>query len=307
MNVLCFINPHAGGPVQELLGVLTATAGIDVQLGRTAGNSDEGHVVAKQVCEAQPDMVVAIGGDGTAGEVARGVLAAADAHRVPMLVAPGGTGNSNFCSLWNDRPWPAVVLDVFQHGRYETRAVDLMRLVELNLPTLLGVSSGFIPECLIAANQLPMSGRDRLLTAALQVLESYKPYHGRVTVDGVALCSGETFLVIVGGSPIRGGLLEVLPDALYDDGLLDVAAVMAHQPAQELVDAALAGRLVDCDGVYYGQGRSVRIERLDGQPLPLEHDGDLELGTHSSYELQMMLHAIHMIVPHPPPKVFGAY
>lgn len=305
MRVLAVVNPAAGGRAEEFVGPLEAVAGIELEVALTAGPGDGTWCAADGVTTLSPDVVVSIGGDGTAGEVARG-LAVAGPASPPLLVAPGGTGNSNFRGLWDDLPWPDVVSSVFERRSFAVRRMDLMRLVELDSPTLLGVSSGMIPECLVVARTLPLSGRERLATAALQVLDTYRPYPGRVVVDDEVLCECDTFLVVVGGVRYRGGLLKMLPDSLVDDGRLDVCVVGAEVPTDEFGLAALSGGLGDLDGVHCSRGERVRLERLDGEPMKLEHDGELETGPHGSYEVEIVPGPISVVVPDPVPPCFTA-
>ncbi|HVH21212.1 MAG TPA: diacylglycerol kinase family protein, partial [Pseudonocardia sp.] len=220
MRVLAVVNPAAGGPGEEFVAVLADT-GVDLQVVHTAGPGDGTRCTADAVAAVAPDVVVSVGGDGTAGEVARGLVQAGPGTP-PLLIAPAGTGNSNFRGVWDDRPWPEVVDAVFGARRYAVRPMDLLHLAELDTATLLGVSAGMIPECLEVARTLSATGRERLLTAAVQVLAGYTPYPTRVTVDGRVLCECPAMLVVVGGVRYRGGMLKLLPDSVLDDGLLDV-------------------------------------------------------------------------------------
>lgn len=304
-RVLAVANKAAGGPTGELVGALEAIDGLHLDVAWTAGQGDGTRLTAAGLAGPnRPDLVVAIGGDGTAGEVTRGLLGVVSPP--PLLIAPGGTGNSNFRSLWDDLPWPEVVRTVLVDGAYLVRPVDLMRLVELDSPTLLGVSTGAIPECLVVARTLPLSGRERLLTAALQVLSFFRPYPGRVLVDGEVMIEEDTFLTLVGGVRYRGGLLKLLPHSMLDDGLLDVLVVDASVSMEEFGRAALGdGDVGEVDGVHLGRGTRVRVERTDRQPMLLEHDGELETGPYSGYEVYAMPRAISVLLPDPAPDCFS--
>jgi diacylglycerol kinase (ATP) len=221
-----------------------------------------------------------------------------------MLVAPAGTGNSNFRGLWADVAWTDVVEAVFGAGAWANRPMDLMTVAELDTMSLLGVSAAMIPESLELSKTLPMSGRERLLAAAVQVLETYQPYPGRVTVDGEVLTEDPAFLIVVGGVRYRGGLLELLPDSLVDDGLVDVCVVGADVPAQDFGLAALSGGLTALPGVKYGRGHEIVLERLDGLPMKLEHDGELETGPHTSYRVGVVPGPFSVVVPDPVPVCF---
>ena len=304
MRVLAVVNKAAGGATDEFVAALKAVPAIDLEVVRTAGPRDGTRCTVEAATRLRRDVVVSVGGDGTAGEVARGVAAVGAAARPALLVAPAGTGNSNFRGLWDDLPWPEVVSAVFDERRYAVRPMDLVHLAELDTATLLGVSSGAVPECLVIAPTLPLAGRERLLTAALQVLDTYVPYPGRVVIDGEVLCECDTLLAIVGGVRYRGGLLRMLPKSVLDDGLLDVCVIDSSASIESLATAALSGDLTEVPGVHYGRGRGVRLERTDGAPMKLEHDGELETGPHGSYRLQVVPRPLSVVVPHTVPDCF---
>lgn len=302
MRVLAVVNEKAGGATDDFVGPLEAVDGIELEVVRTDG--PEGGTRSTVDAVGPHDVVVAIGGDGTAGEVARGVAAIDATSRPALLLAPAGTGNSNYRGLWDDLPWEETVARVFTERQYAVAPMDLIHLAELDTATLLGVSSGAVPECLVIAPTLPLTGRERLLTAALQVLNTYVPYPGRVVIDDEVLCECDTLLAIVGGVRYRGGLLKMLPKSVLDDGLLDVCVIDSTASIEELATAALTGDLTEVAGVHYGRGRVASLERTDGAPMKLEHDGELETGPYSSYRLEVVPRPISVVVPSPLPECF---
>jgi diacylglycerol kinase (ATP) len=304
MRVLAVVNKAAGGVTDDYLAALRAAPGVDLRIAATEGPGDGTGCVVGGVEDADPAIVVAVGGDGTAGEVARG-LAEVGPGAPPMLVAPAGTGNSNFRGLWGELAWPDVVEAVFGAGAWANRPMDLMTVAELDTTSLLGASAAMIPESLELSRSLPLTGRERLLAAAMRVLETYQPYPGRITVDGAVLTEDPALLVVVGGVRYRGGLLELLPDSLVDDGLVDVCVVDATVAAQDLGLAALSGGLTALPGVRYGRGTEIVLERLDGRPMKLEHDGELETGPHTSYRIGVVPGPFSVVVPDPVPACFA--
>lgn len=306
MRVLAVVNKAAGGVTDDYVAALRDHPGVDLEIIGTTCPGDGTRCVVDGVAEIDPAIVVAVGGDGTAGEVARG-LAEVGQGAPPMLVAPAGTGNSNFRGLWADLAWSDVVEMVFGAGAWTSRPMDLMAVAELGTTSLLGASAAMIPESLELSKSLPMTGRERLLTAAAQVLETYKPYPGRVTVDGEVLTEDPALLIVVGGVRYRGGLLELLPDSLVDDGLADVCVIGADVPLEDFGIAALSGGLTALPGVRYGRGSEIILERLDGQPMKLEHDGELETGPHTSYRVNVVPGAFSVAVPAPAPACFAEF
>jgi diacylglycerol kinase (ATP) len=193
-------------------------------------------------------------------------------------VLPSGTGNSTARALWGQLTVAEVLREVAA-GSCRVRQLDLARLVEDDRAVVLGASSGLIADVTRVATGFPdVRGRERYHRALAEVLSRPSPYPGRVLVDGEVLHDGMTLLATVGGGRHRVGTFEVLPRSVLDDGLLDVCVVDGGMTPQEigaLAPHVMGGTHLGRSGVAYGQGRQVRIERTDGEPLPFEHDGEV--------------------------------
>ncbi|MFF0488555.1 diacylglycerol/lipid kinase family protein [Nocardia sp. NPDC004068] len=291
-------NALAGGNPADIVAVLREQDDVelDVSVTRSAGDAE---ILAREIAAtAAADIIVAIGGDGTAGEVARGMYGAAPSSadtRPALLIAPGGTGNSNYRCLWDDEPWPRVVRDVFVTGEHLRKHLDLALITSLGTPALLGISAGLLPEALTISHTLRSDGREKLAEAALLALQSYRAYPGRVVVDGELLAETDILAVLIGGSRYRGGFLELLPRSVLDDGLLDVCVVSAAMSREEFATSCLNGTLDTAAGSSYRTGKTVRIERTDGHPLTIDHDGELAAGDAASVEVAVLPSAIDVL------------
>lgn len=159
---LVVVNPAAGAVTPQLLDLVVAHCGRwldEVELHLTTGPGDAAIMVAAAVSAARavsgpaggpigggdlPDVIVAVGGDGTVREVAAGLArglgrwpqaaplsspapesrarpgtghaggargrSGPAVHSPVLLVVPAGTGNSCYRALWADLPW-ADLLD----------------------------------------------------------------------------------------------------------------------------------------------------------------------------------------------------
>ncbi|MCH0540944.1 diacylglycerol kinase [Streptomyces sp. MUM 203J] len=237
-----------------------------------------------------PDLVVAIGGDGTVREVVQALAPAAG--RAALAVVPGGTGNSGYRMLWGDRPWTeslkAVLTDSGTGGSARLRRLDLARLAETRQLVYLGACSGVIADALLTARDIPLTGRERYARAFADTAAGYAPYPGRVTVDGRVVHEGPTVLANVGGGRYRGGQYLVLPDSLLDDGLLDVCVISGDVAAADVPWLTLTAAHLEHPSTVYARGRVVTVERTDGQRLPLEHDGEYQhgIGAAATFEVR---------------------
>ncbi|MCM6777123.1 hypothetical protein NDR87_26905 [Nocardia sp. CDC159] len=301
LTVLAIVNPAAGGNPRAIVRTLAEASTVTVRMTRPAAAATVA-VVVEQVLADWPDVVVAVGGDGTAGQVAA-ALAALDelvGQAPALLIAPGGTGNSSYRGLWGQRDWAEVVRTALV-PRPAWRAIDLARLEEFDAPVLLGAAAGLLPATLLAAAELPGSGRDLLLRATVAAAAAYDPFPARVIVDDQVLVEDRIVVANIGGMRHRGGDFRLLPHSVLDDGRLDVCVATAAVDLPELFRAAFTGAVDELPGVHYGRGGRIRLQRTDGEPLLVEHDGELMPRTHTGYGLHVLPRALHVLIPDPPP------
>ncbi|MBO3747431.1 hypothetical protein J5X84_15240 [Streptosporangiaceae bacterium NEAU-GS5] len=291
LKCLVIANPAAGQADRSLVddvAKICAAHGAEVRIAWTAR---PGHAV-RLACDAVRSpardsfqVVVSVGGDGTTREVACGlVVGGASAARHALLVVPAGTGNSTYRGLWGDRPWQEAAELALADPAGWVHRLDLARVAESKRLVVLGAGAGLTAKVIEGTRDLATSGTDAELTgparlqAGLQrALAGFRPYPGRVTVDGTVLHEGPTLFANVGGGRYRAWHYQVLPRSVPDDGLLDVCVVGAGVGVEfaELQARLREGAHLDLPDVFYRSGRRVVIERTDGEPLCFEHDGDL--------------------------------
>ncbi|WP_367140567.1 MULTISPECIES: diacylglycerol/lipid kinase family protein [Streptomyces] len=299
LRLAAILNPAAGSDGEQLVAALASCETADVQAVLTTAPGDAADIAYKQAVDAEPvDAVVSVGGDGTVFEVATGLWRAREAGVTtvpPLLVAPGGTGNSVYRGLWNDASWDTVV-DCVTRGQAQKRALDLARIEQNDHIVVLGSGSGLFAQTLVKAAELPGSGRQLLMDAALAAMAEHVPYQGRVVVDGKIVHEGGIVETIVGGFRYRGGLLNLVPQSVLDDGLLDVTVVTADADMNAFAHATMAGNVYDVPGIRWGRGEHVAVERVDGQPLLFEHDGEVMPRGGSSCDLRVLPAALDVLV-----------
>lgn len=281
MKVLVVLNEAARGGAAAVTGEVVARCErLGAEVRRLAPPGDQQAVAEITEALAEPGgwaAVLAVGGDGTVRTCAEALAGGG----VPLAIVPAGTGNSLYRALWEDRAWPGVLADTLT-GAARVRDVDLLEVRGEESGTtviaLLGVSAGFIAEVVHASQELiGVSGRERYTVAAGSALEAHESFPVRVVLDEIELVEGPALLVAVGGARHRAGTFQLLPRSVLDDGLLDVCVIgeIDTDGFTALAGAVVNGEHLGHPDVAYGQGRSVRIERIDGLPLVLEHDGDL--------------------------------
>lgn len=229
--------------------------------------------------------MVAVGGDGTVAEIIQRMAE----HQI-VCALPAGSGNSTARNLFGDRNWRQIMDLLDDPGAFTVRHLDLLRLVEPGVTTVLGASTGFLAQVLCSARAVDpaLKGIDRYYASAVGVLQAMPDHPTRVTVDGIVLADGPMASVAVGGGRYRAWSFQFLPESLLDDGLLDVSTIDALDPAAlaELAPLIAAGTHLGRPEVRYARGTSVIVERTDGLPLVAESDGSLlDVGSRLTIEI----------------------
>ena len=298
-RVLVVCNRAARGGAAELVDEVAKVCrdlGCEPVLLAPQGKERAVAEIPAEVATGPWDAVVAVGGDGTVRTVAEAI---ARGTGPALLVIPGGTGNSMYRALWEDRPWPDVLGEALT-GRARVRHLDLLHIVGTDTVAMLGVSAGLIAETVkVSEGLVGASGRDLYSAAIITALGQHVPFPALVTVDGELLHEGPTSLVAIGGARHRSGTFQLLPRSVLDDGLLDVCLIRGVDAAEfvGLAGVVAAGEHIGRPEVAYAQGRSVTLERTDGAHLCVENDGDVRHEEEVRLTVEVLPSAVPTFVP----------
>jgi YegS/Rv2252/BmrU family lipid kinase len=264
---LLLVNPSAGGGrVPELLPQARRALdahGIQHRVVETTG-IEHGCVEAR-LASGAGEVVVVMSGDGLVGQVG-GTLANTG---TPFGVLPGGRGN-DFARVLGI---PAEVEDaVAVLAAGYTREVDVG---EVNDRRFLCIAScGFDSDANRIANEAKrIKGQAVYLYAALRALVEWKPARFKLTLDGeVEEFTG--YSVAAANSRAYGGGMFIAPDAVLDDGLLDVVNTGEVGKLRFLVNLpkVFKGTHVETPAVSVRRASEVRIEA--DRPFAVYADGD---------------------------------
>jgi diacylglycerol kinase (ATP) len=213
------------------------------------------------------DALVVVGGDGM---VHIGTNAVAGTG-TPLGVVAAGTGNDTARGLGLPIHHPAgaaqVVLDALGSGT--TRAVDAARVTSTDGATgaagrvrwFAGVlGAGFDAIVNERANRMRWpKGRRRYDLAIALELPVFTPRAYGLLLDGVPHDTS-AMLVAVANGPSYGGGMRVCPDALFDDGLLDVLVV---EPISRLELLRIFPRVFKGTHVAHPKVRIERAARVE--------------------------------------------
>lgn len=280
------LNPTSGrerGPEQlETLADALRTKYDTLEIALTAGDGDAERMAATAAADGCDTIFVA-GGDGTVNEAINGIRTAGALDRVRIGILPFGTGNDFAAALGI----PAEIdsaLETLLRGK-ELR-VDLG---ELNNRVFVNTSGGgFIAQVSVAVTpQLKtITGRLAYLIGGAQALWEFEPVQATVTLEpGNTRIALGLYAFAVCNSRLIGGGKLIAPEAIIDDGLLDVCLI-EEMSALEFVGLArkvAEGDHINDPRVQYYQASRVRIELA--REVHVNTDGEVFSATSCEYRV----------------------
>ncbi|WP_330253212.1 YegS/Rv2252/BmrU family lipid kinase [Nocardia sp. NBC_00565] len=256
-------NPRSGvGKGQDVAGAALArfaAQGVEVIEVRAPSAAESIRLVRDSIAgSVKPDAVVCIGGDGLMNVV----LEAIARTDVPLGLIPAGTGNDLAREIGVPTDDPVAAADLVLGGR--TRTIDL-GLIESPSPgyspkwfaTVTG--TGFDARVTLRANDMRWpKGPLRYTVAALAEISGRFTVPYRIELSGVVpgaldnpdadtVIETEAVMVAIGNTRTYGGGMLVCPDAVMDDGLLDLTVVgaVSRRDMLRLLPALSAGKRID--------------------------------------------------------------
>jgi len=219
--------------------------------------------------------VVCVGGDGTVNEVVNG-LPPGDAP--PLAMVPCGTANVLAKELGLPRD-PARLADLVADGREVRWDLGVDRAGGRRF--LLFGSAGYdahVVHVFHAARRGPIRMWQYVLWGLRSILD-YRVPRLRVEIDGRPLGADASWVQVSNVSSY-GGPLVFTPRAKADDGAFEVMVLRSNRRRDvvRMFWRAILGHFLGLDlplgGVTFHRARRVRLEAADGQPVPVQVDGD---------------------------------
>lgn len=241
------------------------------------------------------DILVAVGGDGTVHEVLNGVMRRPEGSRPAIGLVPTGSGNDTRRMLGVPDDIADAVLALATGVR---RSVDVgvCNGVYFNNSFAAGLDARVTAKAVEYKVTTKRSGLWLYLTALMHVLfhELY-PHRVRVSWDGEAPVSSELLIVAATIGPTYGGGFYITPDAVIDDGLLDICTIDPLSLPQALMRLpfVIFGKHTKMKPVHMARHRSFLIECDDSMPAQI--DGEVMLDRR--FEVSVLPKAVEYIVP----------
>lgn len=290
MLTLIIVNPIAAGGKAEAIfesvkGRLKEALGELIVAVSRRPEDLAGHIDAAAAVGAE--RLIAIGGDGTNHAVVNALFNRS--RRAPVSMAfgslPVGTG-SDWARALGVPADLEVAVDWL--ARAQPTACDLGG-VEYSDPRQGGrrtgrfflniASAGVSGEVDARVNRARRRTPATFLRATVATLLKYRPQPVVADCDGGRFYKGSSYLLAVANGRCFGRGMWIAPNALIDDGLLDVVLVegMARLRILLALKTVFSGRHLGRKDVHCTRAGSVKVHSEDG-PLSLDLDGEEACG-----------------------------
>jgi YegS/Rv2252/BmrU family lipid kinase len=263
---------------------------VRLQIEKTTRRGHAREIAYDHACRGT-DMLVAVGGDGTAHEVANGILeASAGAAGIPFAIIPLGNGDDFVKML---PPMTAVGQQAFSWqtavekiARGDTAGYDAGRItvLESGLPAESGVSRyfingmnlGFTAHASYNFSTVPkfLTGSAGYLAAVVKTLWDYPALELNMRFDGAAPERVDTTLAVLMNGRCFGHAFWVAPQADAADGQLEVMFTkqIGRLTILQKLPLIMQGKHVNDPLITWRKAREVGITSPD--PLIVEADGE---------------------------------
>ena len=245
--MLFIINPISGKGKKAKIVQLLLAKGYKVAFTEYAGHAE---VLAR---EATDDIVVAVGGDGTVNEVARGIVGTEKA--LGIIPCGSGDGLARHLGLSHNIE---KALRTIEQG--ECKRMDTAEINGRPFFSVCGV--GFDA---VVSERFAKSGKRGLVSYIRQGLKTWRDYAPEkyiINIDGNRI-EVEALFITVGNSDQWGNNAKIAPLADCCDGILDITIVEKFSVWEMPILALrlMTGTLQRSRKVHCYKGKRIRITR----------------------------------------------
>src|SRR6266567_3357283 len=259
---------NAGTPEEHETAILAALRAHSIEPEvRYTTLDDPGEGLARRAAAERADVVIAAGGDGTVHEVANGLVGSKSA----LGIIPLGTMNNLAHSL-NIPESIEEACAVIAGG--ETHAIDVGKINDQFFTEVAGI--GLEAALFTAGEEVKGPGILSLvrgIIGGLRAVLAFRPVKLRISLGDRKRYYYRAIQVTICNSRYYGPQFELVPEALMDDGLLDVV-IFKQFSKLEYIRHAIAisqGKRTYQPKVIHRRVTSVRINA--DHPLEIQADG----------------------------------
>lgn len=269
----------------------SATDGFDVRL--TTGPKAATDMAA---AATSFDTVLALGGDGVIHEVVNGLMKMDSSVRPRLGIIPLGSGNDYARTLGMVSNAPDKSLAQILQGVPRCIDLGLVNGTYFDETLSFGVDAAIAIDTMERRLATGAHGTRLFAASGVDVIRrEMRRWPFRATIDGEPL-EGNSIIFAVQVGPTYGGGFRICPDAVADDGLLNICYSEGSPSTIEALGILARARVALHTGSRYLNFRTASSIVIDfeGEP-PCQTDGERCEGSH--FEISCAHRAIEVIHP----------
>ena len=287
-KVLFIVNKYSGMGYQTAIeGRILDTCKKDDTKCSIEYTQRRGHAIslANEASKNGFDYVVAVGGDGTINEVARGLLNS----DTPMGILPRGSGNGLARHLGISVILTDAIDNLFHHKVMKIDTLSINDKLSLNVSGI-----GFDGHVANLFANKKIRGLVGYVRITVKEYFQFPEFEAEVSVDNQTVVR-KSFIIAVANSSQYGNNIKIAPLASVRDGILHLT-VMRKIPLYRLdhIFTFLKGSLTNSEMFEILEGKEVRIKT--SQPVPYHIDGE-PCGLNNSFNIQLRPASLSVLVP----------
>ena len=263
-------------------------------------------IVRDAIVEKGYRKFISVGGDGTNNEVINGIFTqdVVPTNDITMATIPIGTGNDwrrtfNIPLEYDD------VIEIIKTGNVFVHDIGKLTYYNDGDPKIryfLNAAGTGLDEMVCSSTNLMKQqgkgGTIRYLISVVKCLFKYKITHVQVTMDDEMVFDDNILSLSVGNCRYNGGGMMMMPNAIPDDGLLDVTVIRKVSifkfaaNVKNIYDGSFIHKIKE---VQTFRGKKIRIVSIPPHSLMVETEG--ENLNNSPFDFEILPKAINVIVP----------
>ncbi len=263
-------------------------------------------IVRNAIVEKGYRKFISVGGDGTNNEVINGIFTqeAVPTTEITMATMPIGTGND-----WRrtfDIPLEYdKVAKIIKAGH--TYAHDIGKLTyyddgNTRIRYFLNAAGTGLDEMVChSTNLMKQQGKGgtiRYLISLVKCILTYKVTHIQLTIDDELVFDDAILNLSIGNGRFNGGGMMTMPNAIPNDGLLDVTVIKKVSifkfaaNVKNIYDGSFINKI---DEVKTFRGKNIHIVSIPPHSLKVETEG--ENLNNSPFDFEVLSKAVNMVIP----------
>jgi YegS/Rv2252/BmrU family lipid kinase len=263
----------------------------------TTSHQGEAVELSQKAADNGAELIVSVGGDGTVNEIVNGIMKSKNSP--PLGIIPLGWAN-DFIKSTNIPSDIIEACNTLVRGKIKEIDVGIINKT-IYFANICGV--GFDAEVAQLANQMKNKHPNlHILSAFVYVFASIKKllspfsYHNvRIKFDGQEIHSKILFIAISNGK-FYGGRFKITPEAILDDGLLEICTVEEMGRIKYLmsIPKVFKGTHESIKGINFYRAKEITIQ--SSELLLAQVSGEVIEGQ-KEFSITLLPKSLKLIVP----------